>query len=51
MDLILSEVESSAEMMVLWKNYRRKFEYAADIGWQEVMGAVRRLCAAVKQQQ
>ena len=48
MGLILDEVESSPEMMALWENYQRKFEYAADIGWSEVMQAVRMLCAELK---
>ena len=48
MDLILDEVESSLEMMALWTNYQRKFEYAADIGWSEVMQVVRTLCARLR---
>ena len=47
MDLILDEVENSPDMMVLWKNYQRKFDYAADIGWNEVMQTVRKLCSRV----
>ena len=48
MDLILDEVESSPDMMALWKNYQRKFEYAADICWDEVMQAVQKLCSIVQ---
>ena len=48
MDLILDEVEGSPAMMALWESYQRKFEYAADIGWSEVMQAVRTLCAGLK---
>ena len=48
MDVILDEVESSPEMMALWLNYQRKFEYASDIGWDEVMRAVRKLCGDIK---
>ena len=48
MELILGEVESSPEMMALWESYQRRFEYAADIGWSEVMQAVRTLCAELK---
>jgi predicted nucleotidyltransferase component of viral defense system len=44
MDLILDEVENSPEMMALWSGYQRKFEYAADITWNEIMRAVRGLC-------
>lgn len=48
MDIILDEVESSPDMAVLWNNYQRKFEYAADIGWGDIMQAVRKLCNAFK---
>ena len=47
MDIILDEVENSPEMMALWKNYQRKFKYASDIGWDEVMQAVRKLCGDI----
>ena len=46
--LILDEVESSPEMMALWESYQHKFEYAADIGWSDVMQAVRTLCIELK---
>ncbi len=42
--LILHEVESSQEMMALWKGYQRKFDYAADIEWGEVMQSVWSIC-------
>ena len=48
MDVILDEVESSPEMMALWLNYQRKFEYASDIGWDEIMQAVRKMCGDIK---
>ena len=48
MDIILNEVESSPDMLNLWASYQRKFEYASDIGWGDVMKAVRKLCDAVK---
>ena len=48
MDLILDEVERSSDMMTLWANYQNKFEYAANIGWSNVMQAVRALCAELK---
>ncbi|MBS3873682.1 MAG: nucleotidyl transferase AbiEii/AbiGii toxin family protein [Firmicutes bacterium] len=44
---ILHEIQSSAEMVVLWKNYQRKFEYATDVTWNELMMAVRQLCHLV----
>ena len=48
MDMILGEVESSPAMMALWESYQRKFEYAADIGWSDVLRAVSTLCAGLK---
>jgi len=48
MDNILNDVECSPSMVALWKNYQRKFEYASDIGWDEVMQAVRNLCYEIK---
>jgi len=41
-------VEYSTDMVALWKNYQRKFEYAADIGWGDIMQTVRKLCNAFK---
>ena len=48
MGTILDEVENSPGMAALWASYQRKFEYAADIGWSDVMKAVRKLCSEVK---
>ena len=48
MDTILNETENSPEMASLWKNYQRKFEYASDIGWSEVMQAVKKMCGDIK---
>ena len=42
---VLNEVESSPVMQKLWESYRRKFSYAADLEWNIIMGAVRRLYA------
>jgi predicted nucleotidyltransferase component of viral defense system len=47
-DLILDEIESSRNLVDLWGKYQRKFDYAADIGWNDVMRAVRKLSAIVK---
>jgi len=46
-ELILSEIENSAVMTELWRNYQAKFDYAADITWHSVMKSVRALCGAV----
>jgi len=51
MDLILDEVEGSPEMMALWSGYQRKFEYAADIAWSDVMQGVRGLCDVARIQE
>ena len=48
MGVILDEVENSPGMAELWKSYQRKFEYASDIGWDNVMQAVRKLCEDIK---
>jgi len=42
-DLIFSEIENSPEIALLWKNYQRKFDYAAGVGFNEVMRAARTL--------
>jgi len=49
MNLILDEVASSPDMVALWRNYRRKFDYASGIEWHDAMTAVRSLCAIVRQ--
>jgi len=46
--LILDEIQDSSVIMDLWKNYQRKFDYAADIDWVDVMKSVRRMYDAVK---
>ena len=48
MDIILGEVENSPEMGAQWNNYQRKFKYASDIGWGDIMQAVRNLCGDIK---
>jgi predicted nucleotidyltransferase component of viral defense system len=41
--LILSEIQDSSELQALWKNYRKKFDYASGIDWSDVMLSVRKL--------
>ena len=48
MDTILSEIGSSLDMIGLWVGYQHKFEYAADITWDDVMQAARRLCDEIR---
>ncbi|MDI3535646.1 MAG: hypothetical protein PWP30_128 [Eubacteriaceae bacterium] len=38
---ILDEVKNSQVMVKLWQAYQKKFSYAADISWENVMKAVR----------
>ncbi len=45
--MILQKIAESPVMTGLWKNYQRKFDYAADIAWEEVTGAVRRLADVI----
>ena len=47
-DEILKEVEASPVMQKLWEFYRKKFSYASDIGWPDVMSAVRDLYGMAK---
>lgn len=42
---VFHEVEDSNVMQSLWTAYRKKFSYAADLEWDAVMEAVRRLYA------
>lgn len=42
---VFHEVEDSSVMQRLWTAYRKKFSYAADLEWEAVMEAVRRLYA------
>ena len=42
---VFHEVEDSGVMQGLWTAYRKKFSYAADLEWDAVMEAVRRLYA------
>jgi predicted nucleotidyltransferase component of viral defense system len=42
-DLILEEISESETLMGFWRSYQRKFDYAADILWENVMQSVRLL--------
>ncbi len=43
-ELILDEIQSDEGMADLWENYKRKFDYASEIQWAEVLQSVRSLC-------
>lgn len=45
--LIIDEIEGSPDMISLWSNYRKKFDYASDIDWIDVIKSVRTLFAFV----
>lgn len=46
--LILKEVTESTVLIDRWKNYQRKFDYAADVLWADVMESVSCLVDIVK---
>lgn len=46
--LILKEVAESIVLIDRWKNYQRKFDYAADVLWADVMESVSCLVEIVK---
>ena len=47
-DLILDEIESDRDMEDLWESYKRKFEYAAEVMWDDTIKSVRNLCNECK---
>jgi predicted nucleotidyltransferase component of viral defense system len=47
-DLILKEIAESTVLIDLWRNYQRKFDYAADVLWDDVMKSVGGLIEIVK---
>lgn len=46
--LILKEVAESTVLIARWKNYQRKFDYATDVLWADVMESVSCLVDIVK---
>lgn len=46
--LILKEVAESTVLIDRWKNYQRKFDYASDVLWADVMESVSCLVDIVK---
>ncbi len=40
---VLNRIRADPGMERLWENYRRKFEYAEGISWDDVMGSVEML--------
>jgi hypothetical protein len=46
-DLISKEIAESTMLIDLWRNYQRKYDYAADVLWDDVMSSVGRLIEIV----
>lgn len=40
---VFDEVENDVGMKKLWQAYQKKFTYASDIPWEEIMQSVRAL--------
>jgi len=47
-DLIVREISESAALIGLWESYQRKFDYAAEVSWNEVIKSVKRLISIIK---
>lgn len=47
-DLILNEISESTVLIDLWKSFQKKFDYAADVPWGNVMASARCLVDIVK---
>lgn len=45
---VLQEVKSNAEMKRMWNVYQKKFKYAAEYNWDEIMLSVRELSLEAK---
>lgn len=45
----LEKVLTDAEIKRLWENYRKKFNYAADLEWNENAKSLRKLFLSVKE--
>lgn len=46
--LVFVEIENSPEIRALWKNYQRKFDFAANVNWDQVVEATSRLLRIIK---
>jgi hypothetical protein len=47
-DTILDAISNSDELMEMWRKYQKKFAYAKDISYEDVIGAVRNLTCNLK---
>jgi hypothetical protein len=44
---LLQIISDSRDLQDMWSKYQRQFTYAADVGWSEIMKAVRGLCEVI----
>ena len=42
---VLKLIESSAELRRMWEKYRKEFNYAADISYEQTVEALKKICA------
>ena len=45
--LILNQIYNDVDMQRLWGSYRKKFDYASDFTWDDVMGSIQTLYAQI----
>ena len=45
--LILNQIYNDVDMQSLWGSYRKKFDYASDFTWDDVMGSIQTLYAQI----
>jgi predicted nucleotidyltransferase component of viral defense system len=45
---VLDKIEADSVMQKLWTEFQRKFDYAADVNWTQVMVAVREIYDVVR---
>ncbi len=46
--MIFGEIMNNSEIKALWGNYQRKFDYATDVNWNQVIEAINRLLQIMK---
>ena len=47
-DLIIREIGDSTALITLWQNYQRKFDYAADVKWSNIMASIKNMALILK---
>ena len=46
-EMIMKEIHESAALIDLWRSYQRKFSYAADVFWDDVISSIENLIEIV----